>query len=138
MAFGDVGRGAACGDYDNDGDLDLLVTNNGGPVRLLRNNNDSGHAWLIVQTRTGPGGRAAIGARVSVTAGGTTRSREIRPQQSYLSSGDSRAHFGRGAATRVDRIEVGWPDGSRSVRTGVAVNQVIVVEQPAGAGGGGP
>ena len=138
VAFGDVGRGVACGDYDNDGDLDLLVTNNGGPVRLLRNNNDSGHAWLIVQTRTGPGGRAAIGARVTVTAGGTTRSREIRPQQSYLSSGDSRAHFGLGAATRVDRIEVRWPDGSRSVRTGVTVNQVVVVEQRAGAGGGGP
>lgn len=131
VSFGDVGRAVACGDYDNDGDRDLLVTNNGGPVRLFRNNNDSGNAWLVVQTRTGPGGRNAIGARVTVTAAGTTRSTDIRPQQSYLSSGDPRAHFGLGRATTVDRIEVRWPDGSRTVRTGVRVNQLVVIEQGA-------
>ena len=131
LAFGDVGRAVACGDYDNDGDRDLLVTNNGGPVRLLRNNNDSGNAWLVVQTRTGPGRRSAIGARVTVTAGGKTRSTEIRPQQSYLGSGDPRAHFGLGRASTVDRIEVRWPDGTRSVRSGVQVNQMVVIEQDA-------
>ena len=133
VAFGDVGRAVARGDYDNDGDQDLLVTNNGGPVRLLRNNNDSGNAWLVVETRTGPGGRAAIGARVTVTAAGITRSTDIRPQQSYLSSGDPRAHFGLGRAATVERIEVLWPDGSRSVLTGVRVNQLVVIEQGAGA-----
>ncbi len=132
IAFADVGRGVACGDYDNDGDRDLLVTNNGGPLRLLRNDNDSGNAWLVVQTRTGPGGRAAIGARVTVTAGGRTMSTEIRPQQSYLCSGDPRAHFGLGRASTVDRIEVRWPDGSRSARSGVRVNQLVVIEQGAG------
>ena len=132
-AFGDVGRGVACGDFDNDGDLDLLVTNNGGPVRLLRNDNASGHAWLTVAARLG--GRAAIGARVKVTTGSRTQSREIRPQQSYLSSGDPRAHFGLGSATRVDRIEIRWPDGTRSVRTDVPVNQLVVIDAPPAEGG---
>jgi hypothetical protein len=127
-AFGDVGRGVACGDYDNDGDLDLLVTNNGGPVRLLRNDNASGHAWLAVTARTG--GRDAIGARVTVTTVNGTQIREIRPQQSYLSSSDPRAHFGLGSATRVDRIEIHWPDGAHSVRTDVPVNQLVVIDAP--------
>ncbi len=143
-AFSDVGRGVASADYDNDGDLDLLVTNNGGPLRLLRNDNASGHAWLMVEPRTAPtgapglAGRAAIGARVEIEAGGRTQVREIRPQQSYLTSGDFRAHFGLGAARRVDRVVVTWPDGSRSTLTAVDADQVIVVTPEDGRAGEAP
>jgi hypothetical protein len=134
-SFADIGRGVAAGDYDDDGDLDLLVTNNGGPVRLLRNNNDTGNSWLGVEVRRGPGLGHAIGARLIVTAGGRTQQREIRPQQSYLCSGDPRAYFGLGAAPRVDRLEVQWPDGTRTVRTDVAVNQYVLIEGEENPGG---
>lgn len=125
----DVGRGVATGDFDNDGDLDLLLTNNGGPVRLLRNLNDSANNWLIVDARTGPRGRAAIGARVAVTVQGTTTIRDIRAHHSYLSSSDPRGHFGLGTARQVDTLVIDWPDGRRSVRTNVPVNQVLRITQ---------
>jgi hypothetical protein len=128
-SFADIGRGVATGDYDNDGDLDLLVTNNGGPVRLLRNNNDTGNSWLVVDVRWGPGRVHAIGARVAVTAAGRTYRREIRPQQSYLCSGDPRAFFGLGSARHVERLEVVWPDGTRSERTDLEINQHVLVER---------
>jgi hypothetical protein len=67
---------------------------------------------------------------VAVTAGGRTCRREIRPQQSYLCSGDPRAHFGLGPVPQVDRLEVIWPDGARTVRTDVAVNQYLLIERP--------
>ncbi len=134
MTLNDVGRAVAKGDYDNDGDLDLLVTNNGGALRLLRNNNSTANAWLIVDARTGPGARAAIGAQVRATVGHTTFLREIQPQHSYLSSSDPRAHFGLASASRVDRLVVDWVDGTQSVLVELDVNQVLVIRQETPAG----
>lgn len=128
-AFNDVGRGLAWGDIDNDGNIDLLVLNNGGPARLLRNNNDSGNSWLIVDARTLECRRAAIGARVEVTADGRTWRREVRPHSSYLSSSDPRVHFGLGNAKRVEHLSIIWPDGSVTERADVVVNQVLRVDQ---------
>jgi hypothetical protein len=126
--FRDVARAAAAADFDNDGDLDLLVTSNGGPARLLRNDR-TGHAWLMVDVRTGPGGRNAIGAVVKVSAAGGTWVRAVRPQSSYLSSGDPRTHFGLGAALQADRVAVTWPDGAELVLRDVAVNQILRVHR---------
>ncbi len=134
MTVIDVGRAVAKGDYDNDGDLDLLVTNNGGALRLLQNNNSTANAWLIIDARTGPSARAAIGARVRATVGHTTFVREIRPQHSYLSSSDPRAHFGLASASRVDRLVVDWVDGTQSVLVELDVDQVLVIRQETPAG----
>jgi hypothetical protein len=105
-----VGRGVACADFDNDGDVDLVVANNGGRLELLRNRQRGG-AWLTVDVRTAAGA-PALGARVEVRHGERRERREIRPQASYLSSHDPRAHFGLGDARGVDEVLVTWPDGA--------------------------
>ena len=127
---GYVSRGVTTGDYDNDGDLDLLVCNNGGPVQLLRNNRQTGN-WLMVAVRTGKANRHAIGARLQLEAGGTVQMREVRPQQGYLASNDPRVHFGLGGSTRVTQLSIAWPDGSHSTYRDLAVNRHLVITQGA-------
>jgi hypothetical protein len=105
-----VGRGAACADFDDDGDVDLAVANNGGRLELLRNRQRGG-AWLTVDVRTSAGA-PALGARVEVRHGERRQRRDVRPQASYLSSHDPRAHFGLGDARVVDEVTVSWPDGA--------------------------
>ncbi|MCH8824411.1 MAG: CRTAC1 family protein [Planctomycetes bacterium] len=129
IAFNNVGRALAKGDFDNDGDIDLLVTNNGGPVRLLRNNTSNENAWLMIDARLGLDRRSAIGARVIVTIGDKNYIREIRPQQSYLSSGDHRVHFGLNDAEIVDRVVVHWPNGQQTTLINQDVNQLLTLHQ---------
>ena len=106
-----VSRGLAVGDIDNDGDLDLLVTTNGQDAELLRNDGGNrGHA-LLVDLRSAPPNTRAIGARIRASTGSRTQMRDVRAGSSYLSQNDLRAHFGLGAATTVDRLEVRWPSG---------------------------
>ena len=126
-----VGRGAAFGDFDNDGYLDLLIVNLNDQPRLLRNRGGTGNHWLKVMPLL-PGGRSlAIGATVTVTAGDLEQVQPVTPVSGYLSQNDPRAHFGLGAAERAERVVVRWSDGSQTVRTDVAANQTLrVVQEP--------
>ena len=128
LAVPNVGRAAIRGDYDNDGDLDLVVTTEAGPARLLRNDGGNQHHWLAVVLE-GKAPRDALGARVTVEAGGVRQVRERHSGGSYLASHDPRLHFGLGENSRA-RVEVCWPDGQVQQVGEVAANQFLVVRQP--------
>jgi hypothetical protein len=127
-----VSRGLATADFDNDGDVDLLVTTNGQDAELLRNDGGNRAHALLVDVRSVPPNTRAIGARIRVTAGGQTQMRDVRAGSSYLSQNDLRAHFGLGAATSIERLEVRWPSGRTETIPGVAADQIVVVQEGKG------
>jgi hypothetical protein len=128
-------RGLAFGDYDNDGDVDLLVTNEGGRARLLRNDFPNPGHWLLVRAVDPALKRDAIGAEIRVHAGGRVLSRLVAPAYSYASSSDPRVHFGLASATEVDRIRVIWPGGESEGFPGGPVDRSVVLERGAGQDG---
>ncbi|UCE62221.1 MAG: CRTAC1 family protein [Phycisphaerales bacterium] len=122
-----VGRGAAFADYDNDGDVDILVMNLNGPAKLLRNDGKTGNHWLTIVPRLARTKVSAIGARVAVTAGGKRMVREVVGVTGYLSQSDPRAHFGLGRATQVDQVEILWPGGKTTKLENVKADQILDV-----------
>ncbi|HKZ31167.1 MAG TPA: CRTAC1 family protein [Vicinamibacteria bacterium] len=117
-------RGVAFGDYDNDGDLDVLVMNMNERPSLLRNDYSGGNGWLSLQLEGTKSNRAGIGATVVVTAGGRREARAVLSQSSYYSHDDLRLHFGLGLASAAERVEVRWPSGA------VDVLQVVPAGRP--------
>jgi hypothetical protein len=105
-------RGVAFGDYDNDGDLDILVMNMNERPSLLRNDYDGGNRWIGLRLEGRTSNRAAIGATVTVTAEGRRQARAVLSQSSYYSHDDLRLHFGLGKAGAAEVVEVRWPNGA--------------------------
>ena len=133
-----VGRGLVTVDHDLDGDLDLVLTQNAGHAVLLRNEAAGAH-WLSLRLTLGPGGRDALGARVTLEAGGRRRLDQLVSGRSYLSAPEARISFGLGAATRADRVDVRWPDGRRQRFHGLAADRhyVLALSRAEGLAPGG-
>jgi hypothetical protein len=126
-----VWRGLAVGDFDADGDPDLLLTACDGRPALLRNDGGNRNAWLKVRAIGAGANRDGIGARVTVTAAGRRQSGWIRSGSSYCSQHELTAFFGLGAAARVEEVTVLFPSGVRRVLRDVAARQVLVVRERA-------
>jgi hypothetical protein len=127
-----VYRGLAWGDIDNDGAVDLVVMAIEGPARVFRNVAPKGGHWLGVRAYDAERKRDALGAVVTVSAGGRTWVGAANPGQSYCSSGDPRAHFGLGPVTTVDEIRVAWPDGASEVFPGGPVDRYVTLTRGQG------
>jgi hypothetical protein len=125
-----VGRGAAYGDFDNDGDLDIAVSANGGAARLIRNDGGNANHWLGVILEGVTSNRDGVGAVVRVVAGGMTQMQMARGGSSYASQSDRRLVFGLGTTPLVDRIEVRWPSGKTQVVREAAADQRLRIREP--------
>jgi enediyne biosynthesis protein E4 len=132
FAVESVGRTIVQADIDNDGDMDLLITNNGGRAELLRN--DGGHQAnaLIVRLVGSVSNRDAIGARLRLTAGQRTLVRDVTSGVSYQGQSDLRVHFGLGERTRADALEIRWPNGGVQKIAGMAANQIVTIREGEG------
>jgi enediyne biosynthesis protein E4 len=121
-------RGATWADFDDDGNVDLVVVDTSGPPHILRNEGGTGNRWLKVDAVAKGGKRTAIGGRVTIESG-RTQFQDVIGVNGYLSQGDTRVHFGLGRAEKVDLVRVRWPDGTTEEWRDVKPNQILRVEQ---------
>ncbi len=133
LALEEVSRGAAFGDIDNDGDIDILVTNTNGPVRLLLNEIGNKNHWLSVRLQGTESNRDGAGARVALLRPGQPPLwRRAHTDGSYLSANDPRVHFGLGSASSVDAIGVVWPSGRQELWRGIEANRELDLREGSG------
>jgi len=130
-------RGMAFGDFDNDGDMDVLIMNVNEPPTLLRNDAPAENHWIKIRLEGTRSNRSAIGARVLARYGGKVQAQEVVSQTSYLSANDPRLHFGLGAATTVD-IEIHWPMGLVEKHAALAAGQLVTIREGKGIVKGRP
>jgi hypothetical protein len=126
-----VSRGCAFGDFDNDGDMDILIVNLNEPPSLLRNDLRSENHWLKVKLIGTKSNRSAIGSRVIVKRGEVVQTQELQSQSSFMSANDPRLHFGLGAATKVE-LSIRWPTGEWQALANVTANQLVTVKEGIG------
>ena len=124
-----VARGAAYADIDGDGDLDLALTQAGGPAVLLRNDQRLGHHWLRLKLRAPPPNVHAIGARVTLETSGARQHRTMMPTRSYLSQVESVITFGLGGSEQVDSVTVTWPDGETETWADLEADRVHILQR---------
>jgi enediyne biosynthesis protein E4 len=125
-----VSRGLAIGDLDDDGRVDVVINDLDGSPQVLRNETTDAGGWLLVKLAGKGRNTDAIGAVITARAGKQSQMRVVQSGASYLSQHDLRQHFGLGAAAQVDVLEVRWPDGTATQKTGVKAGQIVVIEQP--------
>ena len=132
LATPHASRGCAFGDFDNDGDMDVLVMNVNEPPSLFRTDVKTGHHWLKVKLTGTQSNRSAIGARVRVKCGAHWQAQQVESQSSYYSVNDFRLHFGLGEATKADLVEIRWPSGKTEAIREVAGDRLVFIQEGRG------
>ena len=127
-----LGRGCAFGDFDNDGDVDVIVNNLDGPPTLLRNDGGNRNTSILIKCVGTRSNRSAIGTRVRVTSGTHVQMAEVMSGSSYYSQNDLRLHFGLGQARSADSVEVAWPSGARDVVRNLPANHLHILHEEKG------
>ena len=127
-----VSRGAAFGDYDNDGDIDIFLNNSNQPATLLRNEGSNSNHWLTIQPIGTQSNASGIGTKIVVTAGELSLFKEVRSGASYLSQSDLRVHFGLGENTEVDTLEIHWQSGLTEQFSNLKSNQILRIKEGQG------
>jgi hypothetical protein len=130
-----LGRGCAFGDFDNDGDVDVIVNNLDGPPTLLRNDGGNRNHSILIKCVGTRSNRSAIGTRATLTAGGRSQVDEVMSGSSYYSQNDLRLHFGLGRAAKADTLELAWPSGAKQAFRDLAANRLFVIDETKGVVG---